>query len=69
MLATEAVKNLIREGSVHMLDNVIGTSAHLGMVTLERSLADLVAKNLIDISDALKHAQHPEELRRLSKMR
>ena len=68
MLATDAVKNLIREGETHMLDNVIGTSAHAGMVTMEKSLAGLVAKNQIDIADALRYAPHPEELRRMVKL-
>lgn len=65
MLASEAVKNLIREGKTQHLDNVINTSSNLGMVSLERSLASLVVQGGVDIAEALKFSINPDELRRL----
>jgi twitching motility protein PilT len=68
MLASDAVKNLIREGKPQMLDNVISTSANIGMITLERSLANLVEKEWIKLEEALKFSTRPDEVRRLLKM-
>jgi twitching motility protein PilT len=67
MLATDAVRNLIREGKTHMIDNIIGTSLQSGMMTLDRSLAVLVEKGWIDVEDALKVSLNPDEVRRLLK--
>jgi len=69
MLATDAVRNLIREGKTHLLDNAIQTAANQGMVTLERSLANLVDSGSVDVSDAMKWTLRPDELRRLLKGR
>lgn len=69
MLANDAVKNLIREGKTHLLDNAIQTAANQGMVTLERSLATLVDSGAISVSDAMKYTLRPDELRRLLKAR
>ena len=68
MLASDAVKNLIREGKPQHLDNIISTSANIGMITLERSLATLVEKNWVTLEEALKYSIRPDELRRLIKM-
>ena len=68
MLGSDAVRSLIREGRAHMLDNVIKTSSQIGMVSLERSLADLVKNELIKFEEAIKYTSRPDELRRLIKM-
>jgi len=68
MLGTEAVRNIIREGKSHMLDNVIDTSAQLGMISLERSLAMLVVNGDADFDVAIKYTAKPNELKRLIKL-
>lgn len=67
LLATDAVRNLIREGKSHLIDNVISTGAQFGMFTLEYSLAELIVKGWIEMDDALKHSARPDEIRRLVK--
>lgn len=67
MLGSEAVKNLIREGKSHMLDNIISTSSQVGMISLEKSLSELVNKGLVDGDEAMKYTSRPELLRRLLK--
>jgi len=67
LLASDAVKNLIREGKTHLLDNVISNSISMGMNPLDRSLALLVNEGTVDINDALRLSSRPEELRRLVK--
>ncbi len=67
MLATEAIKNLVREGKTHQLDNVISTSANLGMISLDQSLANLVNDKTITVGDALNVSSNPDGLKRLLK--
>ncbi|MBU1031748.1 type IV pilus twitching motility protein PilT [Patescibacteria group bacterium] len=67
LVATPAVRNIIREGKSHLIDNTIETSAELGMQSLERSLVDLVAKGKISQETALKFTLRPELLAKLLK--
>ncbi|MCB9790674.1 type IV pilus twitching motility protein PilT [Candidatus Nomurabacteria bacterium] len=67
MIATPAIRNLIREAKSHQIDNVIRTSADVGMVSLEHSLVSLVRENLINMDRAQEYAVHPEEIVRLLK--
>jgi twitching motility protein PilT len=48
MVCTPAIKNLIREGKVHMIDSVITSSAKDGMVSMDASLLQLYNKGIID---------------------
>lgn len=65
MVETDAVSNLIREGKAHMIDNVISTSAQLGMISLEKSMAELIKDGKIAFEDAVKFTERPNELKRL----
>jgi twitching motility protein PilT len=62
LIATPAVKNAIREGKSFMLDNIIQTSADLGMVGLETSLARLVHQGLVTEDVAMSYSLRPSEL-------
>jgi len=65
MIATPAVANLIRENKVHELDFVIETSGELGMISLNRALANLVKNREISLENALNYSLNPNELRRV----
>lgn len=65
LLNVYAVKNVIREGKTYQIDNIIATGSEFGMCSMERSLSELVAKNLITFDDAMKYSIRPDELRRL----
>jgi len=65
MVGTPAVKTAIREGKTHMIDNIIQTSAALGMATLESCLARLVSEGEISLEVGQNYALRPEELIRL----
>jgi twitching motility protein PilT len=67
MFSTPAVANLIRENKIHELDLVIETSAELGMISLNRSLANLVKLKEISLANALVYSLNPSELRRLAR--
>ena len=65
MLSTPAVANLIRENNVHELPLVIETSGEMGMISLDRSLAELVKRREISLENALAYSSNPAELRML----
>lgn len=60
MFKNHAVENLIRENKVHQLDSVIETSMKEGMVSLDRSLADLVRRGIVSIDDATAYAKNKD---------
>ncbi len=62
MTGTSAVKNSIREGKAHLLDNIIQTSGEAGMMTLEFSLARLVKTGVIDEEMAMNFCLRPSVL-------
>ncbi|MCH7541818.1 Flp pilus assembly complex ATPase component TadA, partial [Patescibacteria group bacterium] len=64
LLATPAVRNVIREGKSHLIDNIIQTSSSLGMQTLETSLTTLVKSGKITLDTALSYTLRPQELMR-----
>jgi len=65
MVTTPAVANLIRENKIHELDFIIETSAEIGMISLNRSLANLVKSREISLENAINYSLSPNELRRL----
>lgn len=67
LLATSAVRNIVREGKTFQLDNVISTSAEMGMISLEVSLAKLVNSGEISFEKAMEVATWPDQLARLVK--
>lgn len=67
LFATPAVRNIVREAKTYLIDNIIETSAELGMQPLERSLADLVKGGKISREVALRFALRPELLSKLLK--
>jgi twitching motility protein PilT len=66
MMATSAVRNLIREGKSFQIDNVIQTSADAGMMLLETSLMQWVQRGSISMETARSYALRPDELDRMS---
>lgn len=62
LISNSAVKNLIRENRTHELDLVIETNFEAGMVSLNRSLAELVRSGEINIESALAHSLNPRGL-------
>jgi len=65
LVATPAVRNLIREGKTFQIQTMIQTGSASGMITMEQSLRMAVERGLIAYEDALEHAFDPRELERL----
>ena len=59
LLATVAIRNLIREGKTFQIPSVLQTSQAQGMLTLDAHLRDLVNKGLINSAEAAKKANDP----------
>jgi twitching motility protein PilT len=65
MVATPAVRNIIREGKTHQLDAVIQTGAEEGMQTMDKTLATLVKSGRITLDEAKGYAIDIKELERM----
>ncbi|MGA7981410.1 MAG: type IV pilus twitching motility protein PilT [Chromatiaceae bacterium] len=60
MIATPAIRNLIREDKVAQMYSAIQTGQAYGMQTLDQNLQDLVKKGLITRADAKTKAQNKD---------
>lgn len=65
MMASDAIRNLIRRGDDHQLRSQITIGRAEGMTTMEQSLAELVRTGRISRETAFAHCFRPEELRRV----
>jgi twitching motility protein PilT len=65
LLATPAIRNLIREGKTHQIYSSLQTGANLGMQTMDAALATLVRRGKISQKLAESRSSTPDELRRL----
>ncbi len=65
LVATGAVRNIIREGKTYQLPTVMQTGGKLGMQTMDKSLLQLYQRRMITIQEALLRASDPEEFRRM----
>ena len=64
LVASNAVRNVIRENQMHQIDNIIQTSAREGMVLMDNSLYDLYCKCAITYDTALSRARQPDRINR-----
>jgi twitching motility protein PilT len=62
LVATPAVRNLIKEGKTHQLRNSLLTGQRDGMISLEQSLSMLVQHGLVSYEDAAMRSLHPHDI-------
>ncbi len=65
LIATPAVRNIIREGKTHQLEAVIQTGAEFGMQSMDKTLASLIHAGSITYDEARNVAVDITELDRL----
>jgi twitching motility protein PilT len=65
LIATPAVRHLIREGKVHQVYSVMQAGGRFGMQTMDASLARLVKSGQLSHEMAVERSHDPEELNRL----
>ncbi len=64
MLATPAIRNLVRENRAFEIPNVIETNRSLGMNSLDNAIAELYFNGMVSREDAIAQAAYPEKLER-----
>jgi twitching motility protein PilT len=65
MVATSAVRNLIREGKTFQIPSVIETSTRQGMQTMDKSLAELYRRGQITMDEAMSRTLDRDAFKRL----
>ncbi|MDH4179074.1 MAG: type IV pilus twitching motility protein PilT [Armatimonadota bacterium] len=65
MIASPAIRNLIREAKAHQITSIIQTSAHHGMQTMDQCLRDMYQRGLITYEEAMSRAMNQEELKKM----
>jgi twitching motility protein PilT len=65
LIATPAIRNLIREGKTHQIYSAMQAGAKHGMATMDQHLAELVRKGTITYDAALEKCHHVEDFNRL----
>ena len=66
MVANSAVRNVVRENQLHMLETIIQTGGKDGMILLDACLYDLYCRCLISYDTALNRARHPDRIAKRS---
>ena len=65
LINNKAVANLIREKRTHEINTVIETGSTDGMIDMNRSLTELVARGEITVENAYQHSLNPNMLEKL----
>ncbi len=65
MFKNKAIENLIRENKSYQIDNAIETGIKENMISLDRSLMELVRRGLISGENALSYAKNREYFKAL----
>src|SRR3990170_7056589 len=65
LVATPAVRNLIREGKTHQIYSIMQAGGRFGMQTMDQSLANLVKAGKVTQQTAYERCHDAEELNRL----
>ncbi len=66
MVATPAIRNLIREGKTHQIYSAMQAGAKHGMQTMDQHLADLTNKGRITYETGVEKCHHIEDFNRLT---
>jgi twitching motility protein PilT len=67
MVATPAIRNLIREGKNHQIPSFMQSGAKDGMLSFDQHLADRVREHIITFEQALDLCHSAEDLKRLAR--
>ncbi|MCY7395066.1 MAG: type IV pilus twitching motility protein PilT [Nocardioides sp.] len=68
MVASPAIRNLVREAKVHQITTAMQSAGELGMITFDQHLAQRYHEGEITRRTALEHAHHPDEFSRLARL-
>ncbi len=68
LMATPAIRNLVREAKIEQIPTLIQTGSKFGMQTMNQSLAELYKKKCISYQSALEYTSTPEDLKKMIAM-
>ena len=66
MIASPAIRTLVREGKTHQIYSDIQSGGDYGMISLDQYLISLLKKHLISYDDALAKSSNPREFEQLA---
>jgi twitching motility protein PilT len=66
LVATPAIRNLVREGKTHQIYSAMQAGAQHGMHTMDQHLADMVKRGRITYETGLEKCHHIEDFNRLT---
>jgi len=66
MVATPAIRALIREGKTHQIYSDIQAGGDHGMISLDQYLVGLLRRRLVNYEDAISKSSNPRELERMA---
>jgi twitching motility protein PilT len=66
LMATPAIRNMIREGKTHQIYSAMQAGAQYGMHTMDQHLADLVNNGQISYSTGMEKCHHIDDFNRLT---
>jgi twitching motility protein PilT len=64
LIATSAVRNIIREGKTHQLVSAMQTGGKYGMIMMNNYLVDLYNQGKIEYEEAVRRADDPEYVKK-----
>lgn len=62
MMGSNAIRNLVRDGKTHQIENVIYSSADMGMQTMDSSILQLYKKKAISRDTAIVYSMNKEAI-------
>jgi twitching motility protein PilT len=65
MVATPAIRNLIREHQIEQIPTLMQTGSQFGMHTMDKTLKQLYKDGVISLEVATSKVKNPEEFRSL----
>ena len=65
LVATPAIKSLIREHRTEQIQSLIQTGSQYGMQTMDKSLKELYQKGLITYEAAMTHIKNPQDFKKM----
>jgi twitching motility protein PilT len=65
MIATPAIRNLIREQEIEQIPTLMQTGSQFGMKTMDKSLKELFQRGMITLDMAMSKVKNPDEFRQL----
>lgn len=63
MIGTGGIRNMIREGKTHQINNMLQSGGNVGMQTLNSALRNLVVSGVVTMEEAVAKSSYPDDLR------